>query len=153
MASYKGKYVPQNKEKYRGRWDKITYRSSWELFLMKKFDIDTNVKWWNSEEAVIPYFSNADGKKRRYFMDFMVEYTNGDVYLFEVKPDKETRPPVKPVRMTTKAKQRFMNEYYTYSVNIDKWKAACELSQKKGWKFKIITENTLKSFGWKGGNR
>ncbi|AHY25131.1 putative head completion protein [Pectobacterium bacteriophage PM2] len=30
--AYSGKFIPVNKEKYKGDWRKITYRSSWEAF-------------------------------------------------------------------------------------------------------------------------
>lgn len=148
--SYKGTYQPVNKEKYKGDWTKITYRSSWEAFLMKWCDVNPAVKRWNSEEVVIPYFSNADGKKRRYFMDFYVEMHDGNVYLLEVKPEKETRPPQKPTRNTAKAKQTFAQELYTYCVNIDKWKAASKLCEQRNWTFRIVTEKSLKKLGWKG---
>lgn len=150
--AYKGTFNPQHKEKYKGRWDKITYRSSWEAYLMKWCDMNPNVKRWNSEEIVIPYFSEADGKQRRYFMDFYVEMTDGQVFLFEVKPEKETRPPVAPKKMTAKSKQLFEQQIYTFKVNTDKWKAAVALCAKQRWQFKIITERTLKRhFGWRGG--
>ena len=153
--TYKGKFMPENREKYKGSIDKITYRSSWELFIMKWCDRNTHVVKWNSEEVVIPYFCNAEGKRRRYFMDFWVRFDNGQEFLFEVKPHKETQPPVKPSRMTLKAKERFMRELYTYSVNTDKWKAAQKVCEKHhNMHFRVITEHTLKSvFGWRGGDR
>lgn len=153
MTSYKGKFLPENKEKYRGSVLKITYRSSWELFIMKMLDMNPMVKWWSSEETIIPYFSNADGKKRRYFMDFTVCWTDGNISLWEVKPAKEVRPPIPPARATTAAKKRFLNEIYTHQVNTDKWKAAVKACDQKGWKFNIITEDTLKKMGFKGIDR
>ncbi|UYD59690.1 hypothetical protein JNMOADIG_00178 [Aeromonas phage avDM5] len=118
---------------------------------MKFFDTNTSVISWSSEEVIIPYFSNADGKRRRYFMDFYVKMVTGDVFLFEVKPEKECRPPVMPSTNTAKAKKNFISEMYTWQVNTDKWKAAQALCESKGWNFKIITEVTLKShFGWRG---
>ena len=152
MMSYMGKFVPQNKEKYRGEWDKITYRSSWEKYVMEMFDKNPEVIEWNSECVVIPYFSNADGKKRRYFMDFYVKFKNGDCYLWEVKPRKETRAPVPPTQLTVAKKKRYMNEIYQFQVNIDKWKAAHKLCTAKGWGFKIVTEDALKQMGFKGCN-
>lgn len=149
--AYMGKFVPQNKEKYRGAWDKITYRSSWEKFVMEMLDRNPNIKEWSSEEVVIPYFCNAEGKKRRYFMDFYLKTTEGDVYLWEVKPKKETMAPAPPAQMTLAKKKRYMQDIYTFSVNIDKWKAAHSLCKKKGWGFKLITEDALKQMGFKGG--
>ncbi|ADM80172.1 head completion-like protein [Aeromonas phage phiAS5] len=148
--TYKGKYTPEDKAKYRGDASKITYRSSWELFIMRMLDKNPEVKWWSSEETVIPYFSNADGKKRRYFMDFTVCWKNGSISLWEVKPRKETVAPIPPTRNTAAAKKRFMNEIYTYQVNLDKWQTASKICDQKGWRFNIITEDTLKRLGFKG---
>lgn len=148
--TYKGQYFVKNKEKYKGDYTKVTYRSSWEKFIMEFLDGSEQVKKWSSEEVIIPYFSNADGKKRRYFMDFFVEFENGDVHLWEVKPKSQCSPPVKPTRMTLKSKQSFMYSIYQYTVNMDKWKTTSELCNKKGWHFKIITEDTLKRLGFKG---
>lgn len=120
-------------------------------FVMKWLDHNPHVKRWNSECVVIPYFSNADGKRRRYFMDFYVEMDNGVTYLWEVKPMKETLPPPKPANNNVHNKKKFVDALYVYSVNIDKWKAANAACKAKGWEFKIITEDTLKRvFGWKG---
>lgn len=148
--AYMGKFVPQNKQKYRGAWDKITYRSSWEKFIMEMLDRNPEIKEWSSEEVVIPYFSNADGKKRRYFMDFYLKTNAGDVYLWEVKPKKETMAPAPPAQLTVAKKKRYMNDIYTFQVNIDKWKAAHKLCKSKGWGFKLITEDALKQMGFKG---
>lgn len=148
--AYSGRFTPVNKEKYKGDWSKITYRSTWEQFIMRWLDNNPNVVKWNSEGVVIPYFSNADGKKRRYFMDFWLKMDDGREFFFEVKPFKETQPPVKPVNLTTKTKKRFMDELYTYTVNIDKWKAAKQVADKMNISFKLVTERSLKQLGWKG---
>ncbi|ASD52061.1 head closure [Pseudomonas phage PspYZU05] len=148
--AYSGGFMPTNHQKYKGDLRKIKYRSSWEHWLMKWCDTNPLVVKWNSEEVVIPYFSNADGKKRRYFMDFYVKFENGQEFFFEVKPAKETVPPPKPVKLTTHAKKRYINELYTYSVNQDKWKAAFKVAEQNNIKFRIITENSLKALGWKG---
>ncbi|MBF84643.1 MAG: hypothetical protein CL489_09225 [Acidobacteria bacterium] len=151
--AYKGKFRPTNIGKYKGNWKKIQYRSLWELHIMKWCDRNNDVIKWSSEEVVIPYYSSQDNKKRRYFMDFYVKMRNGNEFLFEVKPEKETHKPKKPSRMTTKAKERFIKEDYTWKVNNDKWKTAHKLCEKRGWKFKIITEKALQSiFGYKGIN-
>ena len=146
----RGKYFVKHKEKYRGNPSNLTYRSSWEKYVMEMLDVHPDVKWWSSEETIIPYFSNADGKRRRYFMDFTICWNNGKIQLWEVKPKKETIPPKKPSKLTSKAKQRFMNEVYNWSVNNDKWKTTVDVCNKKDWEFKIITEDALKRMGMKG---
>lgn len=148
--SYMGKFIPENKQKYRGDWRKITYRSLWEKFVMEMLDKNPQIKEWNSEQVVIPYFSQADGRKRRYFMDFYLKTEDGSVYLWEVKPEKETVMPQPPANMTLAKKKRYMQEMYTFSVNISKWKAAHKLCKSKGWGFKLITESALRQMGFKG---
>ena len=144
-----GTYTVKNKNKYKGHVDKVTYRSSWEKFYMEWLDCNANVIQWHSEDTVIPYFSIADGKKRRYFMDFWFKLSNGKEFYIEVKPKKETVPPTKPVLLTAKAKARYMNEIYTWSVNQCKWKAAKELADKKNITFRVLTEDGLRKLGMK----
>lgn len=153
VMAYKGSFLPTNREKYKGDWSKITYRSTWEKFFMEHLDKNPRVVKWNSEDCVIPYFSNADGKKRRYFMDFWIKYDDGQEFFVEVKPKKETMPPTKPVHLTTHKKKQFMTELYTYQVNQDKWKAASALADKMNIKFRILTEDGLRALGFKGLSR
>lgn len=146
--AYSGKFVPKNISKYKGNVTNIKYRSLWEKQFMDYCDSNPHVVRWNSEEVVIPYRSQADNDKlRRYFVDFWVKYDNGDEYIFEVKPFKETQMPRRPQRMTEKGRQRLIQEIYTYRVNQDKWKAAQEIARKKGWKFRVLTEKSLPRFG------
>lgn len=148
--AHKGQYFVKNPEKYKGDHRKVTYRSSWEKYIMELLDGSGDVKKWNSEGVIIPYFSEADGKKRRYFMDFYIEFVDGTTSLWEVKPLVETKPPIPPTRNTLKAKNNFINACYTYNVNINKWETTVELCRKKGWKFNIITEIALTKMGFKG---
>lgn len=148
--AYKGKFAPKNRNKYRGQVDKVTYRSLWELHVMKHLDANPHIRWWSSEESVIPYVNELDNTRHRYFMDFTVCSNDGIIHLWEVKPAKQTQPPPKPKRLTTATKERYINELRTYRTNISKWKAAKTLCDKKGWVFKILTEDVLrKRFGMK----
>ena len=60
-------------------------------------------------------------------------------YLIEVKPKKQTKPPVKPKRQT----KGYIREAYEYAKNQSKWKAATEYCLDRGWEFKVITEKEL----------
>lgn len=142
--------MPVNHQKYRGDIRKITYRSSWESWFMKWLDTNPQVVKWNSEEVVIPYFSEADGKKRRYFMDFWFRTKDGKEFFIEVKPKKETQPPPKPVKLTTSAKKKYIDDIYTWTVNQCKWKAAQKVAEKNNIQFRLLTEDGLKKLGWKG---
>lgn len=148
--AYRGSWFPKNIEKYKGDPRKITYRSSWEKFMFTWIDNNPDIVKWGSETAIIPYFSNADGKKRKYYMDIWCKYSDGREFFFEIKPEKETRPPVPPSKMTAVAKKRYIYEVYTWSVNNDKWKAADKLASERGITFRLITEPALKKLGFTG---
>ena len=68
-----------------------------------------------------------------------------DRYLIEIKPKKETIPPKKPKRKSKK----YINEVLTYVKNTNKWSAASDFADAKGWKFQVWTEETLKNLGIK----
>jgi hypothetical protein len=140
--SYKGKFTPQNPQKYNGNPDNIIYRSSWELRCMKWFDDNPNIIWWSSEELAIPYYSPVDQRMHRYFPDFIIKVKRKDdtimTYVVEVKPEAQTKKP------TQKRKTKnFLRESITYVVNQMKWKAADEFCHAHGWQFKIVTEKDL----------
>ena len=97
MAKYQqGLYKVINKTKYKGNVSNVIYRSSWELSYLFKLDSDPNVLEFSSEETVIPYY-DMNGKIHRYFVDFYVKRKVGEeviTELIEIKPYKETIPPV-----------------------------------------------------------
>lgn len=110
---------------------------------MRWCDENPEVKQWSSEEIVIPYISSSQGgKRRRYFMDFFVEFSGGEKFLFEVKPKAETAPP-KGKRRT----KNLLEKQQTFEINLDKWRAAREYAKQRGWIFKILHEDNLKRMG------
>jgi Straboviridae/Kyanoviridae head completion nuclease len=145
MGHYKqGEYKPINPDKYAGNINKIRYLSSWELVLMKFFDLNEHILEWNSEDIIIPYYSNADQKKRRYIVDFYVKYKNkkGEIVkeLLEVKPKSQT---IQPKQKRGKKKSTYLKEAYTYQVNIDKWRAATKYAKDRKMTFRLITEDHI----------
>lgn len=142
---YKGKYQPNRPDKYNGDPTKIIYRSLWERKCMKVFDENPNVISWGSEEICIPYVSPIDGKKHRYYPDFIVELRNknGEIetLVIEVKPSKQTTEPKIPA--SGRKTRRYISEVMTYTINDAKWRAAQIACEKKGWKFRIITEKEI----------
>ena len=143
--SYKGRYTLKHPEKYAGTAKKVVYRSLWERQAFKWCENNPNVKMWNSEEVVVPYKSTVDKKLHRYFVDLLIQMNDKSTYLVEIKPKKETKPPKKPKRQT----KRYINEQLTFIKNQDKWEAAAEFAEHKGWKFQVWTEETLKNLGIK----
>lgn len=137
-----GVYKVINKSRYKGNSSNVTYRSSWELSYMFKLDTDTNVLEWSSEEIIVPY-RDVNGVVRRYFIDFYVKRKVSDqiiTELIEIKPYKETIPPVLTEGKKTKTKIR---EILTWDINSRKWDAARKYCAKKGWNFRIVTEKEL----------
>jgi len=141
--SYKGKFKPKNPIKYKGDPTNVTYRSLWELKLMRYLDDHPDIIQWSSEEIIIPYKSPIDGKFHRYFPDFVVRKRdkNGKIstIIIEVKPDKQTRQP----EVKFKKNKQYINEVMTWGVNQAKWKAAIEYCKDKNWTFTLMTEKHL----------
>ena len=141
--SYKGKYYPSYPSKYKGDPTRIINRSLWERKFMVYCDKNNNILEWASEEIAIPYRSPIDNRVHRYFPDFYmkVKEMNGRIrkYIIEVKPSKQTKPPVKPKRQTKK----YISEAYEYAKNQAKWKMAREFCADRQWEFKVVTEKEL----------
>jgi hypothetical protein len=110
---------------------------------MKWCDHNSAVLEWGSETVIIPYVSPLDQRVHRYFVDFYMKVRDRNnqttKYLVEIKPEKFTRPPVKPKRIT----KRFIDEVFQYGVNDAKWKAAFEYCEDRNMKFMILTEKDL----------
>lgn len=141
--SIKSKYHPSNPNKYKGNPNNIICRSSWERKFCRWCDINDNILEWASEEFFIPYVSPVDNRIHRYYPDFIVKMKDrsGEIktYVIEVKPKRQTLPPVKKSRVT----KSFIYEAKTYEVNKAKWKAAKEWCEDRLLEFKIITEDDL----------
>jgi hypothetical protein len=136
---YQGKFAPKNPEKYMGDAKNIIYRSSWELKLMTRLDLDPGVVRWASEEFAIPYFDPVESKTRRYFPDFFVENVHGQKYVLEIKPLAQTKPPPKRTKQT----KRYITEVHTFIINNSKWTSAEKFCKERGWEFKLVTEKEL----------
>ena len=145
--SIKSIYKPSHPEKYLGNSNNIICRSSWERQFCRYCDVNPNIVKWASEEFSIPYISPVDGRPHRYYPDFLIEVKekSGKLkkYVIEIKPKKQTLPPVKKKRVT----KGFIAEAKTYAVNQAKWKAAVNFCKDNLIEFKIITEDEL--YHWK----
>lgn len=152
MSSQPGKcgtYSPRNPEKYNGSYP-IIMRSSWERILAQYCDNNPNVLMWSSEKIAIPYkhpyLKDSKGlpKTSRYYPDFIMTVKESEnqivKYIVEVKPSKQTRPPVK---RDNRKPSTMLYEEKSWAVNSAKWKAAQRYCDKMGYKFKILTEKEL----------
>lgn len=140
--SHKGFYKPG--KKYMGDPTQVVYRSSWELSMMKWLDRNDGVIGWFSEYP-IPYINLLDEHRHTYYVDFLIHFKNGQKLLVEVKPEYQTKLPEKKSRVTKK----YVTETMTYAKNVSKWVYAKEWAKKRGYGFKVFTENELKKLGIK----
>lgn len=144
MKYYSGKFIPKNKDKYDGDWQRIKYRSMWERQVFRWADEHPTVLKWNSEEVVIPYRCKTDGRMHRYFCDLKITFADNKTYIIEIKPKSQTVEPKK--RRKTK---KYIREVMTYAKNISKWEEAERWAKVRGYTFTIWTEETIKSLGIK----
>ena len=89
---YSGRYIVKNKTKYKGDFNNVIYRSLWERSVFGWCDNNPSVKYWSSEEVIIPYYYEVDKKYHRYYVDVKIIYEDKTL-LVEIKPEKETIPP------------------------------------------------------------
>lgn len=138
-----GKYKLHNPEKYQGDATDVVYRSSWEFKMSRFLDLNPSVVKWSSEELVVPYWSQADNKMRRYFVDYVVQVKGPSgaikTFMVEVKPHSQTIEPKRGKRR----ERTYLKECYDYQVNQDKWAAARDYAKKHGMEFLIFDEYTL----------
>lgn len=136
------KWIPKNKDKYKGNPYDVWVRSSWEKRFCDWLDKNDNVIQYSSEEIVICY-TDPMGQKKRYFPDFYVKLKNKEgvilEYLIEIKPFKQTIEP----EVKSKITRTYINEVYTWGINSAKWEAARQYCKKKKWIFRIMTEHDL----------
>ena len=138
-----GLFIPTNTQKYRGDVNKIRFMSSWELKVFHFLDGNPNILEWSSEGVVVPYIKPTDGKIHKYYVDCWVKYRNklGEIVeeLWEIKPKKQTKPPTR----RGKSKKTQLNETILHEINKAKWNSARLLCEKRGWVFRLITEDSL----------
>jgi hypothetical protein len=143
-------YRPENPEKYIGDIGQIICRSSWEKQFCNYCDNNSMIIKWGSEVTEIPYV-DADGKTHRYYPDFYLEMHAPELptmmrrVVVEIKPEKETIPPVIPENVTARSNKRILYELQTYNKNIHKWMFAIDWCKRRDLEFWIVTEHTLKA--------
>ena len=67
----------------------------------------------------------------------------------EVKPVKDTIPPVIPANATPKKLKALAYDLKEYTKNLAKWGSVVEYCKRKGFEFIIITEEHLNKFSKK----
>ena len=134
-----GQFIPTNPAKYVGRYP-VIIRSSWERVFAQWLDRNPKITAWSSESIAIKYFNPVKNRVARYYPDFFIKTVAGDEYIVEIKPHKETNPPINKGR---KSKKTLLYENKTWAVNHAKFTAAKKWCEKMQMKFTIMTEKEL----------
>lgn len=114
------------------KYERIIYRSSYELKFIIWLETSSKVKQWASECFYIPY-KFIDGSTHKYYPDYFVEMVDGTKMVIEIKPYNQT---IKPVNENCWAAKEYIK-------NKCKWASAIEFCKSKGYVFKILTEKTI----------
>jgi hypothetical protein len=142
-----GYYNPINRDKYVGP-EPIIFRSSWERKFMIWCDKNERVIRWSSEPVEIMYWSSIQKKARTYNPDFYITVEQNDgshaQMLVEVKPESHIKKPQPPKTNSHKAVENYKYLAEQYITNRDKYVAAQKYANDRGWKFVVMTENSLK---------
>lgn len=132
----KPKYIPKYPNKYKGVYP-IVCRSRWEEYFCRMADLNVNVVEWASEPYRIPYPCPITKKQSIYIPDFIitVKTPRGSLesMLIEIKPKHEAI-----LEATTSQRDRL-----AHAKNTAKWAAAMWWCERRGIKFKVMTEEDL----------
>jgi len=133
----KGQYKLKNPDKYIGA-GAPTYRSSWELAVMRMCDNNPSIQQWASESIKIPYRDPLTGKQTVYVPDFLVVFIDKDMNkhaeLWEIKPANQ--------QIKEKVGKNPYNQAQ-YVKNMAKWQVATQWAKSKGLKFRVLNETDI----------
>jgi hypothetical protein len=133
----KGQYNLKNPDKYIGT-GQPTYRSSWELAVMRMCDNNPSIQQWASESIKIPYRDPLTGKQTVYVPDFLVVFIdknmNKHAELWEIKPANQ--------QIKEKVGKNPYNQAQ-YVKNMAKWQVATQWAKSKGLKFRVLNETDI----------
>ena len=133
----RGQFNPKNPEKYIGA-GRPTYRSSWELAVMRMCDNNPSIQQWASESIKIPYRDPLTGKQTVYVPDFLVVFVDKNqqkhAEVWEIKPANQM--------LIEKVGKNVYNQAQ-FVKNQAKWQVANAWAKKHGLKFRVINENDI----------
>lgn len=163
-----GNYIPKNKDKVikLNEQGGVYFRSSWERKIMIWLDNSEHIVMWGAECIAIPYqmkhFKNGVPyiKEHVYYPDFFYKAkVEGSEMLKQVVVEVKPKAEYNDVMLLEQKKftvnenlslKKIRNLEYRIKMaqkNRDKWKMTIEWCNKKGYEFKIITEDNLKGMG------
>lgn len=134
----KQRFIPKNREKYKGNLKLLISKSSWEHQFMIFLDRHPNVLEWKYESYYIDYFNPIENKIRKYVPDFWFKYidSNGEI--------KECIVEIKPYKKISLRKRATRIEKAEFIVNESKFKAADKYCKERNIEYKILTEKEIK---------
>lgn len=95
------------------------YKSGLECEFYECLEVIPEVLQYDVEPIAVPYF--FEGKSHQYYPDLSINFVNGEVEIWEIKPASQS----------------------TLPINEAKWKAAEIYCKKRGWKFITVHEEHL----------
>ena len=98
---------------------KMHYRSGYELEVYKCLEQMQDVVKYDVEPFGVPYWFM--GEQKKYFPDLMVQFADGHIEVWEIKPRDQT----------------------AYEVKDAKWTAADKYCESRGWHFEVKTEQGI----------
>lgn len=110
----------------------VIFRSGLELEFINYCENNPSIKRWASEPIKIKYYSRLDSKEMNYYPDFIIEKTNGDRIIVEIKPKAQTYKPTVYDNLWSKE---------AWIKNMDKWIAAYKFAKKHKMSFVVVCEN------------
>lgn len=120
----------------------VIYRSGLEFKFMIWCEHNPRIAKWTSEPIAIPYTCPETGKQRKYYIDFVVQFTNDKKYLVEVKPFSQMKDAEQFAR-EAKLRRKLppIGKHNAVAAKNDaKWRFAKSWATKRDMKFTIITE-------------
>lgn len=143
QAYKQGIFHPSNPNKCLNKKGDIVFRSFLEYKVMNLCDKNPNVLEWSSEKNIVPYNHPIEKRVARYYIDFYIQLqTESGIRkcLVEVKPERQTKPPVPSNR---KKMSTVLYENVQYAINRAKWDAAKQYAKNKGMEFMLLTEQDV----------
>lgn len=115
----------------------IIYRSGWEKSFCESCDSTDAIIYWASECVKILYPNPLTNKMSFYVPDFIIKYIDKSGQLkkemIEIKPMKESK-----LSEAGNGYDRLM-----IAKNAMKWQAAINFCNKRGYKFRVLTDNSF----------
>lgn len=107
----------------------VPYRSGLECSLYEIIEHTPEIIKYSAEPLSISYF--FEGEKHEYIPDLQVQYSDGRIEIWEIKPMNETKLPK----------------------NQAKWESAAKYCKNRGWAFQVVTEKYISKLKKKFNNK